>query len=72
MLGGDPLKGGGTTLRMRGGELVVDGPYAETKESVGGYFLIQAADLAEASDVARGCPILTYGGVVELRELDEM
>lgn len=72
MLGGDPLRAGGTTVRQRGGEAVVDGPFAETKESVGGYYLITAADLDEAAMIAKGCPILETGGLVEVRELSEM
>lgn len=72
MLGGDPLAAGGSTVRQHGGEVVVDGPFAETKESVGGYFLITASDLDEASMIAKGCPILETGGLVEVRELSEM
>lgn len=49
------------------GTSVTDGPYAETKEGVGGYYIVEAADLAEATEVAKGCPALTYGGVVEVR-----
>ena len=71
MLSGDPLKDDGIILRMRDGEAVVDGPFAETKESVGGYFLIEARDLAEAAEVAKGCPALRHNGWVEVREIDE-
>jgi hypothetical protein len=71
MLGGDPLKDETIMVRLRDGEPFVDGPYAETKESVGGYFLIEARDLAEAGEVAKGCPALQHGGWVELREIDE-
>jgi len=71
MLGGDPLKDDGLLVRMREGEPVVDGPYVETKETVGGYFLIEARDLAEAGEVAKGCPSLQHDGWVEVREIDE-
>jgi hypothetical protein len=66
-LGANELAAGGVVLRARGGEVVVDGPYAETKEAIGGYFQISAADEAEAIEVAKGCPVLEFGGAVELR-----
>jgi hypothetical protein len=72
MQGGDALRAGGSTVRRRGGEVVVDGPFAETKESVGGYFLISAGSLAEASEIGKECPVLDTGGFVEVREIDEM
>ncbi len=69
-VGGDELKAGGNVVRRRGGQAVVDGPYAETKEAVGGYYLIEARDAAEAAEVAKGCPVLVDGGVVEVREIN--
>jgi hypothetical protein len=45
---------------------VVDGPYIETKESIGGYYLISAADRDEAVRLARGCPVFLHGGTVEV------
>jgi hypothetical protein len=48
---------------------IIDVPYAEAKEIVGGYFLIEAADEAEATAVARRCPHLTNGWV-EVRAVD--
>ena len=59
----------GVTVRSREGALVVDGPFSEAKEAIAGYFCVRAADMAEASEVAKGCPILTYGGSVEVRRL---
>jgi hypothetical protein len=70
-LGGDELAAGGQVLRANGYGFVVDGPYAETKEDIGGYFLIRAADDAEALDVAKGCPVFTHGGFVEVRRIIE-
>ena len=56
---------------MRNGQVrVVDGPYAEAKEVVGGYFLIEAADYDEAVEISKGCPHLKYGGRIELRQID--
>lgn len=46
---------------------VTDGPYAEAKEVLGGYSLIEARDLDEAARIASGCPILESGGSVEVR-----
>lgn len=69
LLDADELHDGGTTIRTRGGTPTVDGPYTETKERIGGYYLITAADLAEAAEVAKGCPILITGGLVEVREI---
>jgi hypothetical protein len=63
----------GKVLRNTGGRIVVtDGPYAETKEVVGGYFAIIAKDYAEACEVARDCPHLKYGGRVEVREVQQI
>jgi len=46
---------------------IVDGPYAEAKDVVGGYMLIEAKDLAHALEISKGCPILDVGGSVEVR-----
>ena len=70
-LGGDELDNGGCVVRMRDGQVAVDGPYTETKESIGGYFMIQATDEAEAAEIAKGCPILRHGGLVEVRAIVE-
>ncbi len=60
-----------TTLRRRGEDTIVtDGPYAETKEHLGGYYLIDCADLDEAIEIGRGVP-LADGGSVEIRPLVE-
>ncbi|MFC3069554.1 YciI family protein [Phenylobacterium soli] len=59
----------GRTLTTKGGRpIVTDGPFAETKEQVGGYYLIEAADLASASQWAARCPTVGHGAV-ELREV---
>ena len=62
---------GGKNLRVRNGALeVVDGPYAEAKEVVGGYFVVEAASYDEAVELSQDCPHLKYGGRIELREID--
>jgi len=65
---GEALLPGGK--QVKGADAVVtDGPFAESKEVVGGYFIIKAADINEASELAKSCPDLPYGGVVEVREV---
>ncbi|PWV48310.1 YciI family protein [Chitinophaga sp. S165] len=46
---------------------VTDGPYAEIKESIGGFIVIKASDYEEAVQIAKGAPILELGGSVEIR-----
>ncbi|QOG01593.1 YciI family protein [Flavobacterium sp. MDT1-60] len=46
---------------------VINGPYVEIKESIGGLIMIKAADYDEAVAIANGCPILDLGGNVEIR-----
>ena len=60
----------GATVRPGDDGLVVDGPFSEAKEAIMGYYCVQAESLAEASELAKGCPILSYGGSVEVRELE--
>ena len=58
-------------VRIRGGELVVtDGPFAETKEQIGGFFLIEAKDLPEAVHVAAQWPSARIGSI-EVRPIEE-
>lgn len=46
---------------------VINGPYAEIKESIGGMIFVSARNYEEAADIAQTCPILTVGGNVEIR-----
>ncbi len=57
---------------MRGGSnpRVTDGPYSETKEVLGGYYLIEAASYQQAVEISRDCPGLEYGGTIEVRQVD--
>ena len=50
--------------------LVTDGPYAETKELLGGYFIIKSKNYDEALAHAESCPHLDFGGTIELRQVD--
>src|SRR5580692_7621513 len=51
---------------------ITDGPYAESKDIVGGYTLIEAKDLAQAAELSKGCPIFDAGGMVEVRPIQKM
>jgi hypothetical protein len=53
-------------------QVVTDGPYAETKEIIGGYWIINAADYDEAVKLASGCPSLELGSRVEVREVEDL
>jgi hypothetical protein len=60
-----------STVRIRGGRLsVTDGPFAETKEQIGGFFLIEAGDLDEALRIAAQWPSARIGSI-EVRPVDE-
>ena len=62
---GHPLERTGKVVE--GKKVVTDGPYAESKDLIGGYTLIEARDLAHAAELSSGCPIFEYGGLVEVR-----
>ena len=51
---------------------VVDGPFVEAKEVVGGFVVVSAANLAEAAKIAQGCPGLDYGTIVEVRPIEDL
>ena len=61
-----------TSVRIRNGKTVVtDGPFAETREALGGYYLVDVADLDEAIAIANQIPVANYG-TVEIRPLQEI
>jgi hypothetical protein len=61
-----------TTVRVADGQtLTTDGPFAETKEALGGYFILDADDLDAAVALAARVPAARYGGAVEIRPLVE-
>jgi hypothetical protein len=62
LLGGEALQSTGTATSIRGGSEVTDGPFVETKEVLGGYYLIEAPDLDTALAVGKLCPA-RFGGV---------
>jgi hypothetical protein len=74
LLGGEALQGTetATTLTSRTGSVVsTDGPFAETKEVLGGFYMIDAENLDAAMKWAERCPIMTYGSV-EIRPVLEL
>jgi hypothetical protein len=61
-----------TTVRVQDGETVTsDGPFAETKEQIGGYFVVEAKDLDEAIEIAAKIPGARFGSI-EVRPIWEM
>lgn len=68
---GQPLEGEGKVVRGKQ-RSITDGPYAESKDIVGGYTLIEAKDLAHAAELAGGCPIFDREGLVEVRPVMKM
>jgi hypothetical protein len=64
---GGPLAHHGKTLVSN--TEVVDGPFAESKEEIAGFFIIRAGSLAEAVEIARGCPGLGFGQRVDVRAI---
>jgi len=63
---GQPLERVGRVLKGRE-KTVTDGPFAETKDVIGGFSIFEAKDLDEAARIAAGCPVLERGGSVEVR-----
>ena len=68
---GQPLERSGKIVSGKNGRTVADGPFAESKEAVGGYFLLQVDSLEEAVAIAKQCPILEFGSTVEVRPVAE-
>ena len=71
LIGGDPLAPSAGASVVRDGRPVSDGPFAETKEQLGGYYLVECKDRDEAIGLARQVP-LSPGLAVEVRALAEM
>jgi len=67
---GLPLEPSGRVVSGRGG-VISDGPYAETKDMVLGFIVIEARDMAQAIELARTCPMVTGGAAVEIRPVGQ-
>jgi hypothetical protein len=70
-IAGNPLAAEGKVVSGKGGRIVADGPFAESKEAIGGYFILQVETIEEAVAIARKCPGLPYGVAVEIRPVLE-
>ncbi|MEP6794604.1 MAG: YciI family protein [Saprospiraceae bacterium] len=57
---------------LKPGNIVTNGPFVELKEAIGGYTIIKANSIEEATELSLGCPILHVGGSVEVREIIKM
>ena len=68
--GGEPLERTGKVVTKR--TTITDGPFAEVKDLVGGYSIVQTKDIDEAAKLASGCPIFDAGGFVEVRPIIQM
>jgi hypothetical protein len=68
---GQPLAPTGKVISGKGGRNVSDGPYAEAKEAIGGYFLLKVETIEEAVAIGKQCPGLAYGSIVEVRPVME-
>jgi hypothetical protein len=68
---GQPLERAGKLVKGRQ-KTVTDGPFAEAKDIVGGYTLIEARDLEQAVELSKGCPIFEVEGAVEVRPVMKM
>ncbi|MCC6699645.1 MAG: hypothetical protein IT365_28730 [Candidatus Hydrogenedentes bacterium] len=62
-----PLAHEGKLISGKGGRTVADGPFAESKEAVGGFFLLEVDSAEEAMAIAKASPVLEYGGSIEVR-----
>ena len=69
---GEPLDETGRILSGKDGTMVTDGPFTESKEAVGGYFIIRANDLDAAVELSKGCPIFGNNGTVEVRPIQRV
>jgi len=68
---GHPLDSSGKVVKSRD-KIITDGPYAEAKDVVGGYIIVEARDLDHAAELSKGCPILDVGGSVEVRPVQKL
>jgi hypothetical protein len=66
-----PLMPEGRIISQKKGQPIADGPFAESKEAIGGYFFLQQSNLDEAVRIAKKCPLLEYGMTVEVRPVAE-
>lgn len=58
-------------ISLSEGKVIVDGPFPETKEIISGAFVVSAKNISEATELAKECPVLKFGGSVEIFKLTE-
>ena len=68
---GHALQRRGATVSVKNGRIISDGPFAESKEAIGGYLILNVETLEEAIAVAKSSPTLAYGTSIEVRPLAE-
>ncbi len=66
MVAASPLENEGRTVSGKN-KVVADGPFAESKETIGGFFMVNVGSMEEALEIAKACPALPYGLTVEVR-----
>ncbi|MEQ6124281.1 YciI family protein [Pseudotenacibaculum sp. MALMAid0570] len=72
LIDGLPLDSKGKVIANQG-DVITDGPFAEGAEMIGGYLIVSAKDLSEATEISKDCPIFDYdGSTVEIREIMSM
>ena len=60
---------GNTGKVVKSANVVTNGPYSDIKEAIGGYSIVKTDSYDDAVELAKGCPVLAYGGNVEVREV---
>lgn len=70
LAGGEPLQATGKQVNGKN-RVVIEGPYLEANELLGGYLIVHAKDLDEAVQIANGCPIFEEDGKVEVRQIQK-
>ena len=68
---GQALAREGATISGKTGRVICDGPFAESKEAIGGYLLMEAGSLEEAIAIAKRSPTLLHGTTVEVRPISD-
>lgn len=71
LISGDGLSENGTTIIGKD-SVIKDGPYMESKEIIGGYYLLQAENLETIVEISKECPCHLWGGITEIRPIMEM
>lgn len=69
MAGGHQLDGKAVTVVKNNDQVLTDGPLTESKEVIGGYYILATADMDEAIELSKTCPHLKFGGKIDIREM---